>query len=57
LLARWGNEIKDVVTDLFIAPHAIAVDGKGDLYVGEVAMTIGKVDRGAQALRKFERIA
>ena len=31
LLARWYNEEKDPETDLFISPHAIAVDSRGDL--------------------------
>jgi len=55
LLARWGNEGHDVADPLFTAPHAIAVDSKGDLYVGEVAMAYAKVDRGARTIRKFAR--
>ena len=55
LLARWGNEDHDIADPLFIAPHAIAVDSKGDLYVGEVAMAYAKVDRGARTIRKFVR--
>ena len=55
LLARWGNEGHDVADPLFMAPHAIAVDSKGDLYVGEVAMAYAKVDRGARTIRKFTR--
>jgi DNA-binding beta-propeller fold protein YncE len=55
LLARWGGTEED--KDLFIAPHSIAVDSRGDLYVGEVSMTIGKVDRGANVVRKFIRKA
>jgi hypothetical protein len=27
---------------------------QGDLYVGEVAQTFGKVDRGARTIQKFE---
>ena len=55
LLARWGNEDHDVADPLFTAPHAIALDSKGDLYVGEVAMAYAKVDRGARTIRKFAR--
>lgn len=55
LLARWGNEEKDPATDLFIAPHAIAVDSHGDIYVGEVAMTHSHYDKGSRTIQKFAR--
>lgn len=55
LLARWGNEESDLSMDLFVAPHAIAVDSKGDIYVGEVSMTSGKVDKGSRTVQKFAR--
>jgi DNA-binding beta-propeller fold protein YncE len=56
LLARWGNEKHDVADPLFIAPHAMALDSKGSLYIGEVSMTNSKVDRGARTIQKFARI-
>lgn len=56
LLSRWGNEQHPVESPLFIAPHAVAVDSRGDLYVGEVSMTDSKVDRGARTVQKFARI-
>jgi len=55
LLARWGNEAHDVSDPLFIAPHAIAVDSHGDLYVGEVSLTSAKIDRGPRTIQKFTR--
>jgi len=55
LLARWGSEGKDKKTDLFVAPHAVAVDSRGDLYVGEAARSFGKVDRGSRTVQKFAR--
>ena len=55
LLARWGNEGKDKETALFHAPHAIAVDSRGDLYVGEVSMTSAGVDKGPRTIQKFAR--
>lgn len=55
LLSRWGNENHDVRDPLFIAPHALAVDSRGDIYIGEVAMTHGKVDRGPRTVQKFAR--
>jgi DNA-binding beta-propeller fold protein YncE len=53
LLSRWYNAEKDPKTDLFISPHAIAVDSKGDIYVGEVAFTHSGYDRGARTIQKF----
>ena len=55
LLARWGNEGHSMEDPLFVGPHVICVDSRGDLYVGEVATTFGKVDRGARTIQKFER--
>jgi DNA-binding beta-propeller fold protein YncE len=55
LLARWGSTGLNKQTDLFVAPHGIAVDSKNNLYVGEVANTFAKVDRGTRALHKFIR--
>lgn len=56
LLARWGNAGHPVEAPLFYAPHAVAVDSRGDVYVGEVSMTEGKIDRGPRALQKFARL-
>ncbi len=55
LLARWGNEGKDDITALFSAPHSLAVDSLGDLYVGEVAGSRLSIDRGSRSLQKFRR--
>ncbi|MFQ5997282.1 MAG: peptidyl-alpha-hydroxyglycine alpha-amidating lyase family protein [Dehalococcoidales bacterium] len=55
LLARWGSQGQDQETALFLAPHAIAVDSHGDIYVGEVAKTFAKVDRGPRTVQKFAR--
>ncbi|MFC1859969.1 peptidyl-alpha-hydroxyglycine alpha-amidating lyase family protein [Chloroflexota bacterium] len=58
LLARWGNESYSMDEEpLLVAPHVICADSRGDLYVGEVAKTFGKVDRGARTIQKFARIA
>ncbi|MFH0957990.1 MAG: peptidyl-alpha-hydroxyglycine alpha-amidating lyase family protein [Pseudomonadota bacterium] len=55
LLARWGNEGHGVSDPLFVAPHALAVDSKGDLYIGDVSMTYSKMDRGSRTIQKFAR--
>jgi sugar lactone lactonase YvrE len=55
LLARWGNDGNMGEDRLFVAPHVITVGDRGDLYVGEVAMTHAKLNRGARTLQKFAR--
>lgn len=57
LLVRWGNEGQDRDRPLFLAPHAIAVDSKGDVYVGEICMANNEVDRGGRTVQKFARKA
>jgi hypothetical protein len=57
ILARWGNDGQMGEDRLFVAPHVITVDDRGDLYVGEVAMTHAKLNRGARTLQKFARRA
>ncbi len=55
LLARWSNEPKNPATDLFTAPHALAVDSRGDIYVGEVTFTHIGYDKGSRTVQKFAR--
>jgi DNA-binding beta-propeller fold protein YncE len=55
LLARWGNENHSIENPMLVGPHVICVDSEGSLYVGEVAKSFGKVDRGARAIQKFAR--
>lgn len=55
-IASWGCQPKDHRTDLFVSPHAIAVDSHGDVYVGEVAMTHSGIDRGGRVVQKFARV-
>jgi sugar lactone lactonase YvrE len=55
LLCRWGNESHPADKPLFVAPHALTVDSRGDLYVGEVSMTHAKVDKGPNTVQKFVR--
>ncbi len=65
LLARWGTGLvvrkstdgQERNPTLFVAPHTIAVDSRGDLYIGEVVMTMGGVDRGPRTIQKFARIS
>jgi DNA-binding beta-propeller fold protein YncE len=53
LITRWGNEAHEITDPLFLAPHGIAVDSRGDIYVGEVSLTSAKVDRGPRTIQKF----
>jgi hypothetical protein len=39
LLARLGHAHAGLDTGQFISPHGIAVDSRGDIYVGEVSFT------------------
>lgn len=55
LLTRWGNGDHPEDDPLFLAPHSIAVDSSGDLYVGEVSYTHSGTDRGARTIQKFAR--
>ncbi len=57
LLSQWTSEGTEREKALFIAPHAIAVDSQGSIYVGEVAYTGFKIDRGPRAIQKFRRKA
>lgn len=44
--------------DGFVAPHSIAIDSRGDLYVAEVVAAFGKPEQQASSrLKKFTRLA
>ena len=55
LLARWGNG-SHPDDPLFVAPHTIAVDSDGDLYVGETSDAYADTDRGVRTVQKFARV-
>jgi streptogramin lyase len=65
LLARWGegtyihqrstNGQEEDPPPLFLAPHGITVDSRGDIYVGDIAWGVGGVDRGPKTVQKFAR--
>ena len=56
LLARWGTP-DAVAPGSFVAPHGLAVDSKGDVYVGEVSWTFavsrGLAPAGCHTFKKF----
>ena len=59
VLTRFGNQRgRDQKTALFLAPHTVAIDSRGDIYVGEVSWswTKGTLDRGARVVQKFARV-
>jgi DNA-binding beta-propeller fold protein YncE len=60
LLARLGDETEGDGPGQFVAPHGIAVDSHGDIYVGEVAYTIlGQhltPPRRLRSLKKLRRV-
>jgi len=57
LLARWGGGKNPYAAGDFIAPHDIWLDSRGDLYVGEVAISAaaarGLVGEDCPSLQKF----
>ncbi len=53
---RWGNNTHSSDDPLFVAPHSVAVDSHGDVYVGEVGQTYAGVDLGTRAIHKFRRV-
>jgi DNA-binding beta-propeller fold protein YncE len=55
LLGRWSSQGQDKDTTVFHAPHAIAVDSRGDVYVGEVSKSWANVDKGARTIQKLAR--
>jgi len=59
LLARWGTADR-TAWGQFVAPHDIAVDSRGDIYVAEVTNTMGIrrgfVPEGTHAFQKFRRV-
>jgi DNA-binding beta-propeller fold protein YncE len=60
LLARYGDPEEGEEPGQFIAPHGIAVDSRGDVYVGEVSFTIrGRAldpPREMKSLSKLRRV-
>jgi hypothetical protein len=65
LLARLGNEpTAGIKPGQFISPHGIAVDSRGDLYVGEVAVTAWPslfpgqpIPKPIRSLQKFVKVS
>jgi DNA-binding beta-propeller fold protein YncE len=61
LLARAGHLMEGEEPGKFIAPHGIAVDSHGDIYIGEVAYTIrGRhmdPPREPKSLKKLRKVA
>jgi hypothetical protein len=64
LQARFGDNGPGTKTSQFVAPHGLAVDSHGDLYVGEVANTAWPLifpekprPAGLRVLRKFVHVS
>ncbi|HVB65273.1 MAG TPA: hypothetical protein VNE17_11125, partial [Nitrolancea sp.] len=60
LLARAGDRMEGEDAGKFIAPHGIAVDSHGDIYIGEVSFTIRgrnmEPPRELKSLKKLRKV-
>ena len=58
LLARLGNRPAGLEPGQFISPHGLAVDSRGDIYVGEVSFTNWGRSRAAipPGLRSLQKL-
>jgi hypothetical protein len=60
LLARLGHRPAGLEPGQFISPHGLAVDSRGDIYVGEVSFTNwgrrGPLPPGLRSLQKLVRV-
>jgi len=60
LLARVGDRFGGEAPGQFVAPHGVATDSRGDLYVAEVSWTRRgskeQPPREIRSLQKFERV-
>lgn len=62
VLARLGNLTAGDAADRFMSPHGLAIDSRGDVYVGEVSYTSwtgafpGEVPAYLRTLRKLVRL-
>jgi NHL repeat len=60
LLARLGDQLPGTAPTQFLAPHCIAVDSYGDVYVGEVSWTMYarqlEPPREVRSFRKLVRV-
>ena len=60
ILAHLGTQPIGEGTGQFIAPHGIAIDSRGDIYVAEVANTYWAILYGKKPdheLRSFQKLA
>ena len=60
LLARLGNRPAGLEAGQFISPHGLAVDSRGDIYIGEVSYTNwgrrGPIPPGLRSLQKLVKV-
>jgi DNA-binding beta-propeller fold protein YncE len=60
MLARLGHRIAGTELGQFISPHGLAVDSRGDIYVGEVSYTNwgrrGPIPPGLRSLQKLVKV-
>ena len=58
LLARLGDSLPGEGPGQFLAPHGIALDSRGDIYVAEVSFTVvASLQDSPQEMRSFQKLA
>jgi DNA-binding beta-propeller fold protein YncE len=55
-LVRFTCQEPDKQKAVLLAPHSIAADSRGDLYVGDVGMIVYGVNKKGRAVQKFARV-
>ena len=52
-----GKVLNEPGAGLHVAPHGIAVDSQGSIYVADVGESFAQVDRGNRAIQKFIKVS
>ena len=55
-MARIADQEPNKEKAVLLAPHGLTLDSAGNIYVGEVAWALAKVDRKGRVVRKFKRV-
>lgn len=56
VIFRYRCDDEDMLKCVFVAPHGINIDSKKSIYIGDVCVTMGQVDRGGRSVRKLVKL-